>query len=130
MTLWRITVGLWAGSLLATLAAQERPLAPAAANGLSGEPALRQFLKSHFLDCHDQATKTGGLALDEAAAGAVEANTEVWERVVRKLAARQMPPKPAKRPAENEYDAALSWLESSLDALAAARPNPGRSETF
>ncbi len=34
------------------------------------------------------------------------------------------------RPEERDYDAAVAWLESSLDAAAAERPNPGRTETF
>ena len=36
----------------------------------------------------------------------------------------------ATRPEEKEYEAAVAWLESSLDAAAAERPNPGRTETF
>ena len=41
-----------------------------------------------------------------------------------------MPPSDMPRPQEKDYEAAIAWLESSLDAAAAAHPNPGRTETF
>ena len=34
------------------------------------------------------------------------------------------------RPQEKEYEAAIAWLESTLDAAAAKHLNPGRTETF
>ena len=74
--------------------------------------------------------KTAGLALDDLIATDIGRNQEAWEKVVRKLTARQMPPREMPRPTEEEYDAAVAWLESSLDAAAATHPNPGRTETF
>ena len=53
-----------------------------------------------------------------------------WEKVVRKLRTRQMPPIDEPRPDEATYDAVIASLEASLDRAAAARPNPGRTETF
>jgi hypothetical protein len=41
-----------------------------------------------------------------------------------------MPPAGLPRPAEGAYESAVSSLESSLDRLAAAKPNPGRTDTF
>ena len=56
---------------------------------------------------------------------------EVWEKVVRKLRARQMPPVGNKeRPDEATYDATIRSLETSLDRAAAAHPNPGRTATI
>ena len=55
---------------------------------------------------------------------------QIWEKVVRRLRARQMPPAGKKRPDESTYDAVLARLESSLDDAAAQHPNPGRTETF
>lgn len=91
---------------------------------------LRKFVKTHCLDCHDQKTKAGELRLDDAVTGAVDRNSEVWEKVVRKLTARQMPPKDSHKPSEKEYQGAIAYLETSLDALALEKPNPGRTETF
>ena len=55
---------------------------------------------------------------------------EAWEKVVRKLVARQMPPAEALRPEERTYDAVVSALEASLDRAAAEHPDPGRTDTF
>ena len=41
-----------------------------------------------------------------------------------------MPPAGIPRPEEREYDAISTRLAAALDAAAAARPNPGRTETF
>ena len=70
------------------------------------------------------------MALDELLEADFEANADVWERVVRKLTARQMPPKESPRPTESDFDAAITFLASTLDAGAAKSPNPGRTETF
>ncbi|MBA3482383.1 MAG: DUF1587 domain-containing protein, partial [Pirellulales bacterium] len=89
-----------------------------------------QFVEANCLDCHDSATRAAGLALDDLAAADIALHQEAWEKVVRKLSTRQMPPSDVPRPGEAEYEAALALLTSSLDAAAAAQPNPGRTETF
>jgi hypothetical protein len=93
-------------------------------------PALQRLIQSSCLDCHDRTTKTAGLALDELSAAEIGRHPEAWEKVVRKLSTRQMPPLGEARPAERDYDAAVSFLAASLDRAAAAHPNPGRTETF
>ena len=72
----------------------------------------------------------GGLALDLVSAHGVEENAETWEKVVRKLRARQMPPVGSPRPDDATYEAVVSSLEVSLDRAAAAETNPGRTDTF
>jgi hypothetical protein len=89
-----------------------------------------RFVKQYCLDCHGGEEKSGGLALDALLSADVARNTEQWEKVVRKLESRQMPPQGSARPDERTYDASLSQLTSRLDAAAAAHPNPGRTETF
>src|SRR5205807_7727207 len=55
---------------------------------------------------------------------------DVWERVLRKVRARQMPPAGAPRPDDATYDAVVASIETSLDREAAAWPNPGRTSTL
>ena len=74
--------------------------------------------------------KSGGLDLDAINGATLNDHRDVWEKVVRKLRARQMPPVGAPRPDETTYTAALASLETALDSLAAAAPNPGRTATF
>ena len=82
------------------------------------------------MTCHDQEEKKGGLALDLISADVAEHQDE-WEKVVRKLRARQMPPVGRKeRPDEATYDATVGYLETALDRAAAAHPNPGRTATI
>ena len=53
-------------------------------------------------------------------------HAELWEKAIRKLKAGMMPPPGARRPEKATADAFAAWLETSLDAAAAAHPDPGR----
>lgn len=97
---------------------------------MSDQTAFNHFVESNCLDCHNNREKAANLAVDDLIATEIGRNQPAWEKVVRKLAARQMPPSEIPRPKEKEYEAAIAWLESSLDTAAAAHPNPGRTEAF
>jgi mono/diheme cytochrome c family protein len=77
--------------------------------------------------CHNERLRTAALVLDPANLLSVADHSEVWEKVVRKLRTRAMPPVGLPRPDERMYDAFASWLETQLDAAAEVRPNPGRA---
>lgn len=124
MTLRCIVFLLLAASHVAARAAESSSAAAA------DQPVLKRFIESHCLDCHDHAASKAGLDLQRLLAEDVAPHAEAWEKAVRKLTTRQMPPDAAARPPEREYDEAVSSLESSLDAIAAHSPNPGRTETF
>jgi hypothetical protein len=51
---------------------------------------------------------------------------EAWEKVIRKLRTSAMPPAGLPRPDKAVYDSLATYLETSLDKTAAAKPNPGR----
>jgi hypothetical protein len=87
-------------------------------------------VNNYCVTCHDSEVKKGGLDLDRITHGDVTSHMDDWERVVRKLRARQMPPDGKKRPDERTYDAIVLELVSSLDRAAAKHPNPGRTETL
>ncbi|MCI0379326.1 MAG: DUF1592 domain-containing protein [Gemmataceae bacterium] len=91
---------------------------------------VKQFVTKHCTQCHNSDDKRAGLALDAVSAEDVDAHPEVWEKVVRKLAARQMPPMGRPRPDERTYQSFVAALEDALDRAAAARPNPGRTATL
>ena len=48
-------------------------------------------------------------------------HAEVWEKVVRKLRGRMMPPPGGKRPDNRAVDSFVAWLEASLDQAATGR---------
>ena len=86
------------------------------------------LLRQYCISCHNDTARTGGLTLqgiDLAHVGYIEDEVDAWEKVVRKLRARAMPPPGRPRPEPAAYDAMASWLETALDGAAAANPNPG-----
>jgi len=90
----------------------------------------RDVVTRYCLSCHNDRVKRGGLALDTVVAHEVGDNPDVWEKVLRKVRARQMPPVGMPRPDESTYEAAIASLETSLDRAAAANPDPGRTATL
>lgn len=54
------------------------------------------------------------------------AHADTWEKVVKKLQGRLMPPAGMPRPDEATYARLLSSLETQLDRAAEAHPDPGR----
>ena len=109
------------GGFLCTVEAQQ-PAAP--------RDPHRLLVDQYCISCHNDSLKTAELALDVVSAQRVKENAETWEKVVRKLRARQMPPVGSPRPDENTYESAVGFLEASLDSVAAAQPNPGRTDTL
>ena len=71
-----------------------------------------------------------GLTLDTLDLADLAADSEAWEKVVRKLRSGVMPPVGRPRPDEATQDAFIAWLETGLDAAWAANPNPGRTAAF
>ncbi len=115
-----------AASVVSTPDAQQKSDPAAAAS----EPAYRAVVNTYCLSCHNSKSKAGGLELDTINAQPPGDHAEAWEKVVRKLRARQMPPVGARRPDEAAYTTSLASLEASLDRVATATPHPGRTDTF
>src|SRR3954466_8169460 len=89
---------------------------------------LGTFVDQHCLDCHDSSDHRGGLSLEGLDYLHPQANPEVWERVLRKLEHRLMPPVGKPRPDEGSYVHMTSLLTDKLDRAAAAHPQPGRTD--
>jgi hypothetical protein len=100
---------------------------PASAAEKSSE---RVLLDRYCVTCHNQRLNTAGLALETFDVSRVGDHAEVWEKVVRKMRGGLMPPAGRPRPDPIAYEGFVTWLETRLDAAAAASPNPGRTETF
>jgi len=86
----------------------------------------RETLNRYCVVCHNERLKTAGLMLDKQDVENVPASAEVWEKVIRKLRTRAMPPAGMPRPDETTYDSLAAYLEATLDRVAATKPNPGR----
>jgi Protein of unknown function (DUF1592)/Protein of unknown function (DUF1588)/Protein of unknown function (DUF1595)/Protein of unknown function (DUF1587)/Protein of unknown function (DUF1585)/Planctomycete cytochrome C len=82
-------------------------------------------VNDYCLDCHNAQMKTGGVVLDPATLAQPASNAEIWERVIKQLRAKSMPPVGNPRPDDAAYAQFRSYLETALDKTAAAKPNAG-----
>ena len=92
--------------------------------------AERALVDRYCATCHNDRLRTGGFSFDAIDLDDVAAYPEAFEKVVRKLRAGAMPPRPRPRPDQDAYDGFRARLEGELDRAAAANPNPGRTETL
>src|SRR5688572_10788981 len=91
--------------------------------------AARAYLKQYCISCHgnrnpqpaSDPVNLEGANLDDLTASAV-----MWERVLRKLSVRAMPPQGMPHPKETEYVAFTTWLASSLDRQWQGKATPGK----
>jgi len=121
---------LGAGAVLAVVAADSGPVhtaqrpEPAAAALPASE--VTPLLDKYCVTCHNERMKLGGLVLQNRDLNQVSADAETWEKVVKKLNAKAMPPVGAPRPAAETLQAMVHTVENALDSAAMAAPNPGR----
>ncbi len=129
-SLFVVLVVLGAGGLMRSGAAPQQAGPSSSPAGSKEREAIGRFVNVFCVECHNSEDKTGGLALDALAGEDLSRNSKAWEKVVRKLAVRQMPPDDAIRPFERAYDSIISTLTGALDRAAAEHPEPGRTDTF
>src|SRR6201995_3136394 len=72
-------------------------------------------VQTYCFGCHNKYVKAGNLFLDELSAESVPEHPEIFEKAVRKLRGRQMPPPGNPQPSQKEIDALIGWLETTLD---------------
>lgn len=88
--------------------------------------AERGLVQQYCVSCHSSAAAAGGLALEEVPLDNPAAHPQVWEAVVRRMRAGEMPPAGAPRPARHEVETFTDELVSELDAAAQRDPFVGR----
>ncbi|MEX0938138.1 MAG: DUF1592 domain-containing protein [Pirellulales bacterium] len=116
--------------LVTTSQAQLQTGQPASAAASPAYELVDRFLVGHCVDCHNRDDKTGGLSLEDLRIEQLSRHSLEWEKVVRKLRTRQMPPAEMPRPDEDSYRAVIANVESALDRAAVEDPTPGRTSTF
>ena len=90
-------------------------------------PAL---IQRYCYDCHDTVSDKGDLDLETLQGSPIENHPDAWERVIRKLDERQMPPIGKDRPDNETFDLLVAELAQQLDTHAESQPNPGRTQTL
>jgi cytochrome c553 len=88
---------------------------------------IRTMLDTYCVGCHSATGKAGGVALAGMPLDDIGKNAEIWEKAVRKLRGRLMPPPGSRQPDQTEVDAFIHALEDALDkdAAVAGRPVAG-----
>jgi len=75
-------------------------------------------IKQYCAGCHNDRAKTGGVSFDGITAASIAEHPDLFEKAVRKLRGRVMPPPGSKQPEPAAVDSLVTWLETSLDAAA------------
>ncbi|HXP89160.1 MAG TPA: DUF1592 domain-containing protein [Bryobacteraceae bacterium] len=83
------------------------------------DPAQAQLatIKQYCAGCHSEKAKTGGVIFEGITAASIAKDPELFEKAVRKLRGRVMPPPGAKQPDGKAVDSLVAWLEDSLDKI-------------
>jgi len=89
-----------------------------APNTLAADPH-GAMLNAYCVGCHNARLKTGGVTFDTLDIKKPAADAELWEKALRKLRGRLMPPPGSPQPPQADIDAFTTWMEGTLDA------NPG-----
>lgn len=86
------------------------------------------FLKAYCTDCHGGDEPEAKLALDRYhQSGNVQEDYGIWEKVIRMLNERQMPPSDMPQPMESEVQTVLAAIRAELDTFDCSLINsPGR----
>jgi mono/diheme cytochrome c family protein len=106
-----VKLALWTGVAIAAAVTT----AVLAQGGQTGAPAARKTVDIYCVGCHNSKAKAGGLTLDTLGLDQVYEHADVWEKALRKLRGRQMPPPGSRQPDQKEIDAFVAWMEAELD---------------
>ena len=99
---------------------QTRPQTQATGQNAAGSTPdpHREMLSTYCLTCHSSRAKMGGLALEGLDLQNPAENAQIWEKAVRKLRGRLMPPPGNPQPAQKDIDSFVAWMENTLDTSA------------
>jgi len=107
--------------LIASLAVLENRAVGQPPAGTSGKAAAdphRAMLNTYCVGCHNTRLRTGGIALDSLDLQAAADDAQIWEKALRKLRGRLMPPPGAPQPPQKDIDSFVTWMENDLDTHA------------
>jgi hypothetical protein len=86
-------------------------------------PVVTQYCNN----CHSAEKHKGDVVLDKfTTESSVMADRATWEKVLKNLRARAMPPEGKPQPEEPQRELIESWLETKLFAIDCDNPDPGR----
>lgn len=99
----------------------------AAAQSVPAPGDYTALLNQHCLTCHNNDLKVAQLTLQGADLANVAGNRAFWEKVLRKVETRAMPPSGAPPLGNENRTKLVAYLTRQLDLAAAEEPDPGRT---
>jgi len=75
-------------------------------------------LQQYCVSCHNDRSKVAGVSFQGLTPESIGQRSEVFEKAVRKMRGRVMPPPGARQPEPAAADRLIAWLEDSLDRAA------------
>jgi len=121
---FRITAVL--GAALLAGGAGQGAFAAETAPAHAGAGAPWDIFAAYCTECHNTEDWAGGVAFDVLSESDVADNIDLFEKVVRKLRAQQMPPGGHKIPDKTTRNTFISWMEGRLDQIGAQHEDPGQ----
>jgi mono/diheme cytochrome c family protein len=130
----RHPVSIWAAAVLivwlaAVFTAAQGPVAPQTSAPIASTAEAQTHLatiKQYCATCHNERMKTAGVSFEGVTAESLAQHPDVFEKAVRKLRGRVMPPPGARQPEGAAVDSLVAWLEKSLDRAATRAHLPDR----
>jgi mono/diheme cytochrome c family protein len=127
-TLTSLSMGLAASTVLAGAVFFTAVPVPAQnSSTATAANAHRDTLQLYCVGCHSGPTPFAGLSLEPLDFAKLEENGEIWEKMIRKLRDRQMPPAGMPKPDDATMQALIKYVETGRDRLSETNPNPGRT---
>ncbi|HMJ91224.1 MAG TPA: DUF1592 domain-containing protein [Candidatus Acidoferrum sp.] len=88
---------------------------------------LRPVVSEYCNNCHNSEKHKGDVVLDKFTDDAtVMADRATWEKVLKNVRSRAMPPEGKPQPTEEQRALLENWLETKLFAIDCENPDPGR----
>jgi cytochrome c5 len=86
----------------------------------------KAVIQQYCVACHSGPTPFARLDLEKFDFDHFDKDGVIWEKLIRKVRMRAMPPAGMPRPNDATYDAMVKFMEAGRDKLAETTPNPGR----
>src|ERR1044071_6989374 len=84
------------------------------------------FLTRYCTSCHNQKSRTAGLVLENSDPAHPAAHAKLWENVIHKLRAGEMPPPGLPQPDAASAKAFLAGISNDIDLASRRSPYAGR----
>jgi hypothetical protein len=84
------------------------------------------FFDQYCSKCHNATDWAGGIAFETMDPKDIPSDAETWEKAIRKLRGRLMPPAGNPQPETQAVQSMVSFLETTIDTAAHGHPEPGR----